>query len=497
MESGITKNRILSELSKSPHGKLEEYLELGRSAAKQEPEFFAHLISWNQVHGQVRDSKVALPVIQLGAPHGLDGDFRDNALAHLALLDPRNLVRAFRFSLAIRETTSDGARPHNMGLVKSMVKKYLRFREDNWGLWTRTAVQHRNTLKELYSLCHVKPAPMADAILFKGQRPKGSVFEAIAGLKDMTNTEAAGTIMERKIPFLIAMGALGTKAKEPDLVLALIERMSPTELVTNSKMLDRLGVKTVPALRAAYEQAMGRAAGSKKATFKTTRAAEVFEDDDVLSTKLKDLQEKQIKALGGVEGNWLVLGDKSGSMRQAIEVSRHVSATLAKMVTGKIHLVFFDTTPRYVDASGKTYDELLALTKHVTADGGTSIGCGLLAVSEKKLEIDGIAVVSDGGENTSPLFAHVYKAYCQSIGKEVPVYFYHTQGEPDQFSRNMAAAGIDLQPFDLTGGTDFYALPNLVKTMRTQRYGLVEEIMESRLLRLEDIFERKGHLASA
>jgi hypothetical protein len=328
---------------------------------------------------------------------------------------------------------------------------------------------------------------MADAILFKGERPRGSVFEAVANLKSMSNSEAAGTIMERRIPFLIAMGALGPKAKEPDLVMALIERMSPTELVTNSKMLERLGVKTVPALRAAYEQAIGRAASSKKATLKTTRAAEAM-DDEGISDKLRDLQEKQIKALGGVDGNWLVLGDKSGSMQIAIEASRQVAATLAKMVKGEVHLVFFDDTPRYINATGKTYEQLLAETRHVSAGGATSMGAGLMSIVEKKIDVDGIAVVSDGGENTAPAFAHVYAAYAQAMSKQVPVYLYKVRGsDGDSFSGNLKRADIDCQVFDLTGGVDYYSLPNMVQTMRTQRYSLVDEIMETPLLKLEDV----------
>jgi len=59
-----------------------------------------------------------------------------------------------------------------------------------------------------------------------------------------------------------------------------------------------------------------------------------------------------------VDGNWLVLGDKSGSMSACIEVARHVSGTLAKFVKAKFHLVFFDTTPRHFDVTGKTYEEI-------------------------------------------------------------------------------------------------------------------------------------------
>lgn len=496
-ETGITKNQIIAELTRSPHGKLAEYVSTGRPAAKQEPEFFAHLIAWNQIKGQIRDSRVALPIIQLQVVGSIDAEFRDSALAHLSLLDPRNLLRAYRFAMESRDLTQDR---RNVGQLDRMITRKLRTLESNWAKWERVAVQHRKSLKGLYALLRIKPAPMADAILFKRQIPRGSVFDAIRNLSKMSATEAAGTILERRIPFLIASGALGAKMKDPTLVLALIERMSPNELVNNSKMLERLGIKTVPALRAAYEQALGRAAGSKTATFKATRAAEAIEEDEDsagIAQKLRDLQEKQIKALGGVEGNWLVAGDKSGSMSEAIEISRHVAGTLAKMVKGEVHLVFFDTLPIYKNVTGQTYEQIKELTKNIRAGGGTSVGCSLLALAEKKVEVDGIAIVSDGGENTPPMFAATYKAYCQAMGKEVPVYLYRTAGEPDQFSHFMATAGIDVQKFDLSKGVDYYSLPNIVQTMRTQRYSLADEIMECPLLKLDQVFDAKEALAVA
>lgn len=482
-ETGLTKNQIITALTKSPHGKLSEYVPIGLGAASQEPEFFAHMIAWNEKKGQIRDSKVALPVLSLSCAT-FPEDFLSNSLAHLALLSPRDFVRGLRFAMTIKT-------PGRMKSLKRLAERYLRAREANWAWFEKTAVQHRRTLKELYALTHTKPSTMAEGVLFKGERPRGSIFEAVANLKDMAATEAAGTIMEKRIPFLIAMGALGAKAKEPDLVLALIGRMSPTELVTNTKLLERLGVKTVPALRAAFEAGLVKAAKSKKATLKTTAAADTFSEDDPLREKLRALQEKQIAAVkreAALEGNWIVLGDKSGSMQASIEASRHIAATLAKLANGTVSLIFFDVTPRYIDATGKDYDKLLALTKHVTADGGTSIGCGLMCAIEKKLEVDGIAIVSDGGENAAPMFAPTYKAYCQSVGKQIPVYLYKLRGnEADKFTPAMKAADIDIQTFDLTGGVDYYSLPTLAQTMRVQRYGLIEEIMDCPLLDLDAI----------
>lgn len=495
-EAGLTRNQILSELTRSPHGKLEEYLPVGRKAAETEPEFFAHLLCYNRLRGQIRDSQVALPVISL-AVGSFPEDLIENSLAHISLLGPRELERAYRFALTIKL-------PGRMRMLLRVIRGYLSELESNPRKWDAVAITHRKTLANLYAMSHARRSERIGGILFgqndgkpATQHPEGSIFGIVAKLGSMSALEAAGAILEHRIPFMVAMGALGKKREDPDLVLALMKQMTPTQFVTNIKMLEKLGVKTNPALRGAFDEAMERASKSTRNVLKTTRAAENI-DDEEMKEKLGGLQERQINKMAGVEGDWLVLADKSGSMSQAIEAGRLVAATLAKMVKGKVHLVFFDNSPtRIIDATGKTYEEIKAETKMITANGGTSIGCGLMWAMDKKLEVNGIAIVSDGGENASPRFPDMYRQYSQTHGTQVPVYLYQCAGENPVLIGDMQHAGHDLQVFDIRTGVDFYSLPNLVQTMRTQRYGLVEEIMEYKLLTLSDAFKKQAELVAA
>ena len=496
-ETGLKVNELIAELGKSPHGDLKQYVPTLQRAAKEQPELAAHLMSYNALHGQIRDSRVAFPPITLSVPQFHDAEYVDNSLAHMASLPARDFERSFRFFKELSAgATFFGSRGRQ---VRRLVVRYLRTLEDVHPKWERVALQHRNRLKALYAMTHTKPCGYADDILFKGQYPAGSLFHAVRTLKDMTPAEAAGTIIEKRIPFLIAMGALGAKMKDPDVVLALIGRMSPTELVTNSKMLEKLGIKTVPKLRAAYEQALGKAGNTRRAanTLKTTVAAEAIEDD-VVKAKLQALQERQLDNLqktSGPEGDWLVIGDCSGSMTQAIEVARLIAGTLARMVKGKTHLVFCNTSPRYFDVTGKTLDEITQITRSIQATGGTSYGCGLICASEKKLNVDGIALIGDGAENTPPLFADYFKPFCGSVGKDVPVYFYQLAGSESilamrAFQARMTAQNLDVQHFDLSGQhVDQYSVLNLVLQMSAQRYGLLEKIMDTPLLKLDDVLK--------
>lgn len=481
-EKSLSKNQVIAELARSSHGDLKQYLPIVKSSAKEDPEFLAHLIAWNEKNGQIRDSKIALPVTSLTMWH--DDELAENSLAHMALLDPRSLVKAVEFSKKIKTLLNGKA-------IERLVEAYLREREKKRGWWDATALQHRASMKTLYAMNHIKPSDRADKILFKRSYAKNSAFYALRELKNMTPKDAAAAIINKELPFQIAIGALGAKAKDPDVVLALIEAMSPTQLTNSVKMLERLGLNTNPALKAAFEIGLHKVAASPKNTLKATKAIEALgEEDSPIKEKLKKTQEKQIDAMGKVKGRWLVLGDKSGSMHEAIDTARHIAATLARMAEDDVWLVFFDTTPyKVIQAKGKTYDELLAESKRVTAGGGTSIGCGLQHILDKDIEVDGIAVVSDGGENTHPVFPAVYKRYTEKFAKDVPVYYYDLNGEPNvYFVQAMQKAGHDMQTFSLRGSkVDYYSLPNLVKTMSVSRYGLIDQIMETKLLRVKDV----------
>lgn len=479
-ESGLTKSRIISELTKSPHGKLIEYVPIGVQASRFEPEFFAHLIAWSALKSEIRDVKVALPVLAVSNAAQQDRAFTENALAHLADLAPRDLLRSLSFAREIQ---------YHPRFLRRFVERYLRDLEADRHEFDRTALQHRQTVKRLYALYHVAPGAHAAACLF-GTPPKGSVFDVVKQLATMSPTEAAGAIIGRKIPFLIAAGALKGKLKEPDVVMALIKAMSATELVTNMKMLEKLGVKTVPALRAALDEALAKAATSRKpkASLKASTAA-AAQTDEKIKAQLDTLQEKQLDQLV-IKGKWLVLGDKSGSMQHAIATTVEIASLLARTAE-EVYLVFFDTSPRFVEATGKTLDQLTQECRHITADGGTSIGCGVQYALERGFDVDGIVVVSDGGENEVPIFAPVYQRLAQKLDKEIPVYLYLMAGSTaNVFSPNCRKVGIDVQEFDLRGGVDKYSLPNLMQTMRSNRYSLVDEIMATELKVLDGVLKQ-------
>jgi hypothetical protein len=465
----LDRNKIVSELTKSPHGNLSAYVPIGKQAASEDPDFLAHLIAWNYYKGQIRDSKVALPVLAL-TQKGIDYEHKDNALAHIASLGPREFLRAYRFA---RELQVPGRRA-----VRDLAAPYIRKIESNPLNFDRVALQHRATMVELYALTHTKPCERAQQILFERKYPADSIFQALKDLPAMSPAEAAGTILERNLPFQQALGALGPKIKDTNLLLALIKRMTPTQLVTNAKMLERYGAAKDPALKAAMRAGLEKAAKSGNNVLKTTKAAEAIEDEQ-LKEQFREVQNKQLSKFT-IDGNWLILADMSGSMQNSVEVSKQVAAILTASVKGSVYLVFFNSMPYPYDVTGKTLNQIEYLTRHIKSGGGTNIASGLDLALSRGWDIQGIAVISDGEDAYAK--DRFVKLYNNEKFAQVPVYFYKVRGGQDTFSDI-----VPMNIFDLTGGVDYYSLPNIVKTMRVNRYSLIDEIMETPLKTLDKL----------
>ena len=498
--ASFNRQSLISNLVKSTHGSLNDYVPLTLTAGKNDPEFLAHLIVWNLVKGEIRDSKIALPIINLRTLLPDESELAESAIASLLTQDPRSLCKAYNFNLELKKSKLPISGGYGK-LLKSGLKKYLEVREKNKAWWDRTVIQHRKSMKELYAVSHYNPSDYAQAILFDKKfteaPAKGSVFHKISMLKDMPPSEAAGTILNYKIPFQIALGSLGRKKdeyeKNPEFLLALMGGMSGQQLISATKFLTSVGVFNSPMLKSEYNKALERAKGDKKvSTLKASKAMEVLSEDSSINAEiianLSNLQETKISQKT-IEGDWVVLGDCSGSMSQAVELAKDIASYITKSVAGKVYLIFFNDNPRVFEVTGKRLEEIKQDTKYIKANGGTACGCGLKYLQDKGVIINGIAIVSDGGDNRSPYFHTAYQEYCKKLDVEPTVYYYRISGDHDALSMYCRNAGVHIEIFDMSRKVDYYSLPNLVASMKTTRYGLMDEIMDTPLLTFKQIFK--------
>jgi hypothetical protein len=504
MEQGVTRNQIVNELSRSAHGKLAEYDRIIGQACSADPEFLAHLIAWDYTNGQIKDSKIALPVLT-AAHREYPDELVENSLAHLAMQPPRELLKALRFSIEMK------APARRQRAIEKTIRGYLAHKESEPGKWNRMVARHRRSIKSLYALTHAPTPAWVSHVLFgfnkTGDGEKvyahyvpGSIFADIAALNRMDPAQAAATIQKWHLSPLVVSGAMaGAKATQENtaVVQATMDQMSSTEVVTRAKSLERKGVSKDEALKETFRSKVAKATKSGKATLKTGVAADEVEDDS-LKTMLRELQERQIQAQKdagrGVDGNWLVIADKSGSQAHSIEVGKMVAAAIAKFVSGRVWLAFCDVTVAGFDVTGMSLERIQEKAKYIKAHGGTSYGVGLEWAA--KQDLDGIAIVGDGAENSVPIFASVYTAYRQAAKKDPPIYLYQTAStEPASaclaFKMFMDRSGVPFTAFDLTHGkVDYYSLPNLVQTMNVSRFGVIEKIMACPLVTLEQVLPR-------
>lgn len=490
-EKQFDRKGVIAMLTKSVHGDLQSYVLATLQAIDADAEFVAHLTRWNHAKGQVRDAKIALPVATL-LNRQQPSEFIENALALLADLPPRMFEQALAFAKSQRAPDR---------LLRRLVERYLREKEVDRREWDRVALQHRDTMRSLYGRYHVAPGGKAgsyeDLTLMRHQAEKGK-FAVVRTLATLPAQLIGNAVKTYRLPFLVVRGALGPRAQEQDVALALLQAMTANELVTNTRALQRMGIKTDPVLRAAYEQKIAELGTKpqkkgKTATLKTTRAAEALkaDGDEVLASKLHAAQERQLQQLGGIDGDWLVLGDRSPSMREAIDVAMQICGVLSRMVSGKVHLVLFDEMPKYYDMTGLTYEQVKDRLKNVSLGSATSCGVGLDYLITQGLTVDGIAIVSDGGHNRQPDFSTAYAKYVKKFETEPTVYFYDVPGDRDVLSPELDRAKVQYEKFDLRKQTiDYYSLPNLVQTMRVNRYSLADEIAAMPLATLDQVLPK-------
>ena len=117
------------------------------------------------------------------------------------------------------------------------------------------------------------------------------------------------------------------------------------------------------------------------------------------------------------------------------------------------------------------------------------MAAGLAYAFHKGLEVDGIVVVTDGEDGAAPGFVYGYKEYCKRWDKEPTLYLFRCPGGRNYtLGPALQRAGILTEEFDLRGGFDFYSLPTIIQTLSTRKWGLLDQIMETPLKKLDDVF---------
>jgi hypothetical protein len=459
---------MLNSLLTTPHRELTKVAGLHSEMMGLDPIFYGHLATWYMTNGDVRDHKEVFigNLLTSDVP-----EHRDAGYTLLQMLPPYQVARVVDFLKVHRQKVPRVAR--------TAVTRYLRKREANAALFDRAAIRGRKAMKHLYATLHIAPGARADAVLFKNTPPEDSLAAALKALaKAGTPLEQAAIIVEKKIPYTIAVGAL--KQITPTVLVALIHAMTPQEIINNLKSLKQRGAMENAEVKALIDAKLDEAAKSSRVSaFKALVAADATDLDEETVARLERVTNEQVKRRGTIAKPTALLVDKSSSMDAALEIGKQLAALISGIAENGLIVYAFDSAPYAVKANGNDLTDWEKAFAHLKAGGSTSIGAPLEAMRLRKEKVEQIILVTDEEENTHPHFDTAYDAYVKELNVAPNVVIVKVGSASNYLERKLNGR-VPLDTFTFAG--DYYSLPNLIPMLaRPSRLELLMEILDTAL----------------
>jgi hypothetical protein len=191
-----------------------------------------------------------------------------------------------------------------------------------------------------------------------------------------------------------------------------------------------------------------------------------------------EVADTQVKKKGRINRSTALLFDKSGSMNQAIELGKQIGSMISAIMEDgtNLYCYAFDTMAYPIKANGNTLADWEKALRGINAGGGTSCGVALEYMIRNNQNVENIILITDEGENSSPLFVPTLQRYIQKVGGQPSVCIVKTQGAVETIERAMQGAGLQCDAYQFTG--DYYSLPNLIPYLtKPSRLDLLMDIM--------------------
>jgi hypothetical protein len=466
---------ILNSFLTTPHRKLAELAPLHTDALARDPLFYAHLAPWYFARGEVRDHKV-LFVAHLATSEY--PEFRGAAWMLLQSLAPYEVARVLDHA-----TKECKKVPRSL---RTAIAHYLSTREQNEKQFDGAVLRARAAMKHLYASLHIHPSPRAQAILFDGLPPEGSPQAALKKLaKTEDSTEQARLILAHSIPYPTAIAAV--KSVTPALLVALVEAMTPQEVINSMGMLKRRGALDHPDLKKLID---GKLEGAKKdrrvSTLKTKKAAEKVALDAETEAKLLEVTDARIAEKTEITRPTAIFADKSSSMSAAIEVAKQIAALVSAVATHGLFVYAFDSeafpiTVTVPEGRRPLLSDWEQAFRYIKANGSTAIGAPLVKMRKDGVLVEQIVIVTDEEEVTAPRFVDAYREYSEALHIRPAVCIVATRTPNREFEDGLRKAGIEFSTFPVEK-SDYYSYPSLLALLAApSRQELIDTIMATPL----------------
>jgi hypothetical protein len=508
---------VLESFLQTPHRELERVQSLHGALVAEDPRFYVQLAAWSAAHGVVRDHNqlfVANLVVSSFPGH------RDVGLALLRGMPLYQVVRVVSYVVGAEEVRKERVRPPKgtkargarsgaapvvvpvtpretrvkvglfrepPGSLRTEVRRYLRDLERHEDRWDRGYLLVGETrLKALYRLLHIAPGPRANTVLYDREVPPGSPMAALKEIaRSQDPLEKARLVVAHKIPWKVAQGLFRASETTPVALLALVDSMSPQDVINSLKFLTRKGATQNPDIKAAIDAKLVAARTSTRVVA-LKRSAVDDQGQTLRETVGEDLGGK-LDAIAGAQLDryritkaTALLVDKSQSMTEAIDLGKRLAAHVAPCCRSGLHVVAFDDM--VYEIVGPTVSDLPSWERAflgITARGRTALGAGVEWLRARGHRVEQLVVISDGEEVADPRFTVAYQRYREATGIAPEVVYVKvggTVGGRETLPGDCRAAHIPLEVWPFRG--DYMSLPNLLGVLaRGSRFDLLQEVM--------------------
>jgi hypothetical protein len=379
---------------------------------------------------------------------------------------------------------------HRGGATRSLrraVELWLRRREADFEWWQECALRDRRSLRGLYASLHIRPAPFAQQILFEGSLPAEGRLAAFAEIaRGCATARAAELITRHRLPFQTVTGAL--RRITADVLQALISVMTAPQIVNHLEALRRRGALDDPQTQALVRERITLGARDPRlADFKLVHVANALDLPASMVSELKAAAGRRLVARGALSVPTAILVDKSGSMTTAIEVGKQLATLCSTITRAPLHVVAFDSDAFAIEARGSDFAAWEAAFSGICAEGATSIGVAIEHLRRRAQAVEQLIIVSDGEENTAPLFGQSLARYEHQLGPVEVTWI----GIGQKTARATLADALTQRGapvLELWFDGDYYSLPNVVPLLSPGgRLALVEEIVAVPLPTRDDL----------
>jgi hypothetical protein len=462
-----------------PHGDLTAALQVHKQVCDRNPLFYAKFAVWFMDNGTVRDHKVAFLQTLFNAK---EPELRETAWM---------LLQDAPLELVYRVVDKKYPRSMRSAVINKLANEDSRTMQFQ-------ILRAKKPLKRLIKRMHV-PTSKSDnenlqAIgkeLFTKDTELRAVFKQLSATEDPE--EIKKLLQKSRLPAYIAVSSI--KVRNPKVMRALIDNMSPAELLQSLNTLGRLKVLE-PNMQPVMDK-IQRGINDNRIQAMRVHNIRKYLDPELVPPAIFDLLSKvtvqKIRKAGKLKGKTSIHIDLSGSMEQAIKIAREAATTLAMASETPPTIYTASTTPSEVKPRTYTSQGLEDAFRLLRPAGGTPLGAGIALMNRKNEECDTLIIITDEGENTPPFFADEYRKMSfkpQVIILRIPTIEISTLGP------NLNNAGIPFEQLNVDK-VDQYSLDQIVRLVGKSPFDTVVTIMSQDLpqrppeLRVPDYWKKK------